>query len=255
MDAAALKMREEGLPEVSVATFTRQLERLRAGERGMLPESELEPVDTLPDADELPEDAQGAAEAMDRAVVIKLNGGLGTGMGMDHAKSLLEVKEGLTFLDIIARQVLGLRERTGARVRLVLMNSFATQSDTLAALDAYPDLPSDLPLDFLQGRVPKLLADVLEPVSWQREPRLEWAPPGHGDVYTALAGSGCSRRARRGYEYAFISNSDNLGATLDPRILAWFARERPPFLMEAADAPPPTGRVGTWRAAPAEDSC
>jgi UTP--glucose-1-phosphate uridylyltransferase len=32
-----------------------------------------------------------------------------------------------------------------------------------------------------------------------------------------------------------VSNSDNLGAVLDPRILAWFAREQVPFLMEVAD--------------------
>jgi UTP--glucose-1-phosphate uridylyltransferase len=32
----------------------------------------------------------------------------------------------------------------------------------------------------------------------------------------------------RGYRYAFMSNSDNLGAVLDPRILAWFAAERMP---------------------------
>ena len=167
---------------------------------------------------------------------LKLNGGLGTSMGMRQAKSLLEVKEGLTFLDVIARQVLTLREQADARVPLVLMNSFATRDDSLQALERYPDLEADLPIDFLQGRVPKLGADDLEPVSWPDDPKLEWAPPGHGDLYTSLAGSGMlEAMLERGYEYAFVSNSDNLGATLDERILAWFARERLPFLMEAAD--------------------
>jgi len=236
MGSAVDKMRAEGLPEVAIETFDRQLARLRAGEQGTLPESEIEPVESLPDAEELPEDPDGARAALDRAVVVKLNGGLGTSMGMRQAKSLLEVKEGLTFLDVIARQVLTLREQADARLPLVLMNSFATRDDSLQALEHYPDLEADLPIDFLQGRVPKLGADDLEPVSWPDDPKLEWAPPGHGDLYTSLAGSGMlEAMLERGYEYAFVSNSDNLGATLYERILAWFARERLPFLMEAAD--------------------
>jgi UTP--glucose-1-phosphate uridylyltransferase len=245
VDAATEKMRAAGLPEVAVESFARYRARLEAGEQGTLPESEIEPVDSLPDAEDLRDDPRAAARALGKAVVIKLNGGLGTSMGMSRAKSLLEVKEGLTFLDVIARQVLGMREGSRAGVPLVLMNSFATRDDSLAALSAYPDLEADLPLDFLQGRVPKLREDDLEPVSWPADPKLEWAPPGHGDLYTALAGSGMlGRMLERGYEYAFVSNSDNLGATLDPRILAWFARERLPFLMEAADRTPSDRKGG-----------
>ena len=245
MGAATEKMRREGLPEVAIETFARQLARLDGGEQGLLPESEIEPVESLPDAEELPEDAEGAAEALDRAVVVKLNGGLGTSMGMSRAKSLLVVKDDLSFLDIIARQVLGLRERSGARVPLVLMNSFATRDDSLAALGRYPELEADLPLDFAQGKVPKLRADDLEPVSWPADPRLEWAPPGHGDLYPSLAGSGMlEAMLERGYEYAFVSYSDNLGATLEPRILAWFARERLPVLMEATERTPSDRKGG-----------
>jgi UTP--glucose-1-phosphate uridylyltransferase len=117
------------------------------------------------------------------------------------------------------------------------MNSLATHDDTLAALERYPDLAVDgLPLDFLQGRVPKLLEDGHEPVEWPADPALEWAPPGHGDVYTSLAGSGLlDRLLERGYRYVFMSNSDNLGAVLDTRILDWFAGEELPFLSESTD--------------------
>jgi UTP--glucose-1-phosphate uridylyltransferase len=118
-----------------------------------------------------------------------------------------------------------------------LMNSFATREETLAALERYKDLPvGDLPLDFLQSMEPKLLADSLEPVEWPAEPGLEWAPPGHGDIYPALAGSGMlDALIERGYEYAFVANADNLGAVLDPRILAWFAAGELPFLMEVVE--------------------
>jgi len=157
-------------------------------------------------------------------------------MGMTRAKSLLEVKDGLTFLDVIARQVLGLRERTGARVPLVLMNSFATREDSLSALARHPGVEADVPLDFVQNKVPKLRADDLTPVEWPADPGLEWAPPGHGDLYTALVTSGLLDQLLEGdYRYAFVSNADNLGAVLDPRILGWIAREEVPFVMEVAE--------------------
>jgi UTP--glucose-1-phosphate uridylyltransferase len=234
VSAAVSKMRREGLPESAVETFAYYERLLREGDPGTLPESELEPLSDLPDADGLP---PGDGAALDQAVVLKLNGGLGTSMGMTRAKSLLEVKEGLSFLDIIVRQILHLREQHGARVPLLLMNSFATRDDTLAALERYPDLAVDgLRLDFLQGRVPKLLEDGFEPVEWPADPALEWAPPGHGDVYTSLAGSGMlDELLERGYRYVFISNSDNLGAVLDTRILDWFAAEELPFLSESTD--------------------
>jgi UTP--glucose-1-phosphate uridylyltransferase len=234
LSAAVSKMRREGLSESAVETFAFYERKLREGDRGTLPESAIEPLEGLPDAEELPE-SDGAA--LGQAVVLKLNGGLGTSMGMTRAKSLVEVKDGLTFLDVIVRQILWLRERHGAAVPLLLMNSFATHEDTLAALERYPDLAVDgLPLDFLQGRVPKLLEDGHEPVTWPADPALEWAPPGHGDVYTSLAGSGLlDQLLERGYRYVFISNSDNLGAVLDPRILDWFASEGLPFLSESTD--------------------
>jgi UTP--glucose-1-phosphate uridylyltransferase len=234
--ASVEKMRSEGVAEAAIETFRRYYEQLRGGNLGALPESEIEPVEELPDAEALPADEGGASEALDRTVVVKLNGGLGTSMGLEGPKSLLRVKEGLTFLDIIVRQVLALRERFGARLPLVLMNSFATREETLAALERHPDVAADVPIDFVQNKVPKLRADDLQPASWPDNPALEWAPPGHGDLYTALAGSGMLRTLlERGYRYAFLSNSDNLGAVLEPRILAWFAREQIPFLMEVAD--------------------
>jgi UTP--glucose-1-phosphate uridylyltransferase len=230
------KMRAAGVADLAIRNFEHYYRLLEEGEAGVLPESELEPVEAVPDADELPEGGEAARDALDRTVVLKLNGGLGTSMGMTQAKSLLEAKDGLTFLDVIARQVLHVRERSGARLPLVLMNSFYTRDDSLAALARYPDLEADVPLDFVQGKVPKLAEDDLEPVSWPHDPDLEWAPPGHGDLYTSLVTSGMLEQLlERGYEYAFVSNADNLGATLDEHILGWFAREQLPFLMEVAD--------------------
>jgi UTP--glucose-1-phosphate uridylyltransferase len=232
LQASIEKMRREGIPDAAVNTFRHYYEQLREGETGMLPESEIEPVTEVQDLDDLP----AGDPPLDEAVVIKLNGGLGTSMGMTRAKSLIEAKDGLSFLDIVARQVLGLRERTGARLPLVLMNSFYTHDDALEALAAHNGLESDVPPDFVQNKEPKLLVDGLTPVEWPDDPSLEWCPPGHGDLYTALLTSGMLERLLdAGYRYAFVSNSDNLGAVLEPRILAWMAAEQLPFAMEVTD--------------------
>jgi UTP--glucose-1-phosphate uridylyltransferase len=226
------KMREAGVADEAIATFRHYYEQVEAGESGMLPDAELEPLEDLPDLEDLPE----AEAPLDQAVILKLNGGLGTSMGMTHAKSLVEVKDGLTFLDIIARQALELRRRGDARLPLILMNSFSTRDDTLAKLEEYPDLEADVPLDFLQNKEPKLRADDLTPVEWPDDPDLEWCPPGHGDLFTALQTSGMLEKLLgAGYRYAFMSNSDNLGAVLEPRILGWMASEGHPWVSEVVD--------------------
>jgi UTP--glucose-1-phosphate uridylyltransferase len=229
LQASVEKMRREGLPDAAIDTFRHYYRQLAEGETGMLPESEIEPVGEVQELDALPE---GDAP-LDEAVVLKLNGGLGTSMGMTHAKSLIEAKDGLTFLDVIARQVLELRRRSGARLPLVLMNSFYTHEESLDALSRNSGLEADVPFDFVQHKEPKIRVDDLMPVEWPDDPSQEWCPPGHGDLYTALLTSGMlDELLGHGYRYAFVSNSDNLGAVLEPRILAWMAREEIPFAME-----------------------
>jgi UTP--glucose-1-phosphate uridylyltransferase len=116
------------------------------------------------------------------------------------------------------------------------MNSFSTREDTLAKLNDYPRLEADVPLDFLQNKEPKLRADDLSAVEWPAEPDLEWCPPGHGDLFTALQTSGLLEQLLgAGYRYAFMSNSDNLGAVLEPRILGWMANEGLPWVSEVVD--------------------
>jgi UTP--glucose-1-phosphate uridylyltransferase len=235
--AAALeKMRAAGAHPAELAAMTRRLEQLDDPDAGRLSGDVLEPLPDLPELDALPEpSAERAREVLDRLVVLKLNGGLGTSMGLSGPKSLLEVKPGKSFLDVIATQVLGLRERYGARLPLVLMNSSSTHGPSLEVLQRYVGLrDQDVPLDFLQGREPKLRADDLAPVEWPANPDLEWCPPGHGDLYTALAATGTlDRLLDAGLRWCFVSNSDNLGALADVRIASWVADEGVPFAMEA----------------------
>jgi UTP--glucose-1-phosphate uridylyltransferase len=234
LDRARAKMSEAGVDPVAIDTFAHYYRLLEHGETGLIPESSIDPLDMESLADvEIDDDT--AAAALRTTAVVKLNGGLGTSMGMDRAKSLLCVRKGWSFLDVIARQVLHLRRQYDVPLPLLFMNSFRTSEDTLAALARYADLPVEgLPLEFLQNREPKLLVDGLSPVSWPKNPDLEWCPPGHGDLYTALRGTGLlATLMEQGYERVFVSNSDNLGATPDPRVAGWFARSGAPFAIEA----------------------
>ncbi len=229
----ATKMREAGLPEVAIRNFERAYAELGSGSDGSIPDSEIEPLDDVPEARGLTGTTEAGNAALAKTVVIKLNGGLGTSMGMTRAKSLLEIRGKSTFLDVIARQMQSLRKRTGQHVPLILMNSFRTQADSLARLAPYGDLSAGLSPDFLQHKVPRILADGLGPASWPAEPEHEWCPPGHGDLYPALVTSGLLEALlERGFEKAFVSNADNLGAVLDPAILGWFVTSGAPFAME-----------------------
>ena len=229
------RMKEAGLPDIAIRNFLHYYEALGAGESGLIPEATIEPVGGLPDAEALdPALSDLGRAALGRTVVIKLNGGLGTSMGMRKAKSLLPVKAGRTFLHIIAAAC------AHQGVPLVLMNSFATRADSLAALSAAPAAPArparDLPPDFVQHRIPKVLVADLTPARWPQNPDLTWCPPGHGDLYPALVSSGALDALQAaGVDYAFVSNADNLGAVVDPAILGHLVSRHVPFLMEVTD--------------------
>ena len=154
LSAAREKMAAAGVDDVAIDTFAHYYRLLEHGETGMVPESTIEPVD-MPSLAEVEVSEEDALEAVRRTAVIKLNGGLGTSMGMDRAKSLLCVRRGLSFLDVAVRQVLHLREKYDASLPLIFMNSFRTSQDTLDAVARYTDLPVEgIPLQFLQNKEP-----------------------------------------------------------------------------------------------------
>lgn len=226
------KMNAAGLSTAAIAAFERGFDLLVAQDSGMIPETAIKPVPELPKYEDICTEPADAA-LLAKAVMLKLNGGLGTGMGLEKAKSLLTVRGQDTFLDLIVRQVLAVRKKTGAELRFILMNSFSTSEDTLSHLAKYPELGDLRELELLQNKVPKIAADTLTPIEWPAHLESEWCPPGHGDIYPAILGSGLLQRLLdQGFLYLFVSNSDNLGATLDPAFLKWFAESGKPFVME-----------------------
>ena len=230
------KMEAAAVTEAAIRAFERNYESLLRDESGLISEGSISPCDDLPRLEDLSTGSEVFDPALlDQTVVIKLNGGLGTSMGLQKAKSLLPVKGEATFLDLIAQQILHLREQTGANVRFLLMNSFSTSADTLEHMEAYAErgLSGAEAIELMQNQIPKIDANTLAPVTWEKNAENEWCPPGHGDLYAALSGSGkLDALLADGIKYAFVSNSDNLGAILDAGLLRYFAESDAPFLME-----------------------
>lgn len=230
------RMVADGAPALVIAAFLQNWRRWQDGDLGAIPGKSLAPLGPLPRLEHLDELDPAGEAAIARTVLIKLNGGLGTSMGLEQAKSLIIAKNGLSFLDIIVRQVEFLRRRCRAPLPLLLMNSFSTEADSLAALAReHPGFanPGGLPLSFCQHRVPKLAAETGAPATWPDNPALEWCPPGHADIYHALQTTGLlDQLLAAGFQYAFVSNADNLGAIVHLGILGHLAARRIPFLME-----------------------
>ena len=96
-------MQADGVSPAAISAFESNFNALASGATGIIPESTISPVPSLDKLDDL--NLEPDTTLLAKTVVLKLNGGLGTGMGLDKAKSLLKVKGEDTFLDMTAKQV------------------------------------------------------------------------------------------------------------------------------------------------------
>ena len=221
------------MPPPVIDTFAYYYGEVLKGATGLVYDRDIQPLapDEIESYGNLAEYGLKGVDVFHQTVRIILNGGLGTSMGLTAAKSLIEVKSRMSFLDIIIRQA------ENSTVTLAFMNSFNPHDDTLAALSKLK--PSKFPITFLQHKFPKIFQKDFSPATWPPKPVIEWNPPGQGDVYTALLTSGMLQSLLDdGIQYAFISNSDNLGARLDESLLGYFAHHQFPFMMEVAQKTP-----------------
>jgi len=174
---------------------------------------------------------------LDKVAVLKLNGGLGTTMGMGGApKSAIEVREGMTFLDLSVRQIEHLNEQYKVNVTFILMNSFNTDEDTQRIIQKYANHNIQI-LTFNQSRYPRISKESLLPLPRAMDAdKSQWYPPGHGDLFDGMRNSGLlDRLLELGKEYIFVSNVDNLGADVDLKILKHLVDSQAEFLMELTD--------------------
>lgn len=242
-ELSASKMRDAGMSDTAIAQFSHLYEVWRNNEKGsFIREHDVEPIKTVPSFHEIYEtiDHDKAVKAFAKTAFIKLNGGLGTSMGLSCAKSLLPVRRHkarqMRFIDIIIGQVLTARQRLGVDLPLILMNSFRTSKDTLQVLKRNRKfVQNDIPVEIIQHQEPKILAQTGEPVSYPEDPTLEWCPPGHGDLYSTIWESGIlDKLSEYGFSYLFISNSDNLGARPSRTLAQYFENTHAPFMIEVA---------------------
>lgn len=208
-------LRHDGAPPLARASFARMRAEASAGPM-VVHEAELEAVGTLVSLDALPP----PPSCPEDVVCLRLNGGLGTSMGLSGPKALLPVRGERTFLDVLVDQA----HATGQS--LALMDSFHTMRATGRALaERSVDLPR-----FVQHRVPRLDPTTLQPVDLGTA---SWAPPGHGDFFLALQTRGViDRWIDQGMRTVFVANVDNVGARFDARIPAWMRAQGLPMVME-----------------------
>ncbi|XP_042205757.1 UTP--glucose-1-phosphate uridylyltransferase-like [Homarus americanus] len=179
---------------------------------------------------------------LDKLVVVKLNGGLGTSMGCQGPKSIIPVRSDLTFLDLTVQQIEHLNKTYDCNVPLVLMNSFNTDEDTQKVVRKYQGFQVKI-YTFNQSRYPRINKQSLMPIAktCASDDSFEgWYPPGHGDYYQSFSNSGLlDNFINEGKEYVFVSNIDNLGATVDLNILNFLLGGHHPaqcqFLMEVTN--------------------
>ncbi|CAN4114693.1 unnamed protein product [Withania somnifera] len=181
----------------------------------------------------LSEDPVETKKLLDKLVVLKLNGGLGTTMGCTGPKSVIEVRNGLTFLDLIVKQIEALNAKFGCNVPLLLMNSFNTHDDTLKIVEKYTNSNIDIHT-FNQSQYPRLVTEDFSPLPCKGNSGKDgWYPPGHGDVFPSLMNSGkLDALLAKGKEYVFVANSDNLGAVVDLKILNHLILNKNEYCME-----------------------
>jgi len=181
-------------------------------------------------------------DMLSKLVVVKLNGGLGTSMGCTGPKSAISVRNELTFLDLTVQQIENLNKVYGTDVPLVLMNSFNTDEDTEKILRKYTQIKVSI-FTFMQSMYPRINRESLLPLAKTcdfAKDHESYYPPGHGDVYESFYNSGLLQKfLDMGKEYMFVSNIDNLGATVDLNILNYLMHPKvgraPEFVMEVTD--------------------
>lgn len=248
LDESIDVMREDGMSDIACTAFTHLYTEWQKGDSGIIRERRIRPLSqsAVPSFSQVYEeqDRKIGLTALKKTAFLKLNGGLGTSMGLSKAKSLLPVRihkgRNLRFLDIILGQVDKTRENDGVPLPLILMNSYRTSRDCLEVVRKNKQFEQeDFPLEILQHREPKILASTGEPVIWPDDPDLQWCPPGHGDVYATLQDSGVlDKLLAGGMKYLFISNSDNLGARPSATIAGFFEQSGAPFMVEVARKTP-----------------
>lgn len=178
------------------------------------------------------EDIAETKKLLDKLVVVKFNGALGTNMGFSGPKSAIEVKNNLTPLDLMVDQVESLNSKYGCNVPLLLMDTAETQDHVQKVLEKYSNSKVDIhSLSLSQQTHEK---------SFEGHSRKDKLYPSsdHSVVFLSLMKSGTlDLLLVQGKEYALVVDSDNVAAVADPKIFNHLIQNQIEYCMEVAPVP------------------
>lgn len=178
------------------------------------------------------EDIAETKMLLDKLVVVKFNGALGTNMGFSAPKSAIEVKNNLTPLDLMVDQVESLNSKYGCNVPLLLMNTAETHDHVQKVLEKYSNSKVDIhSLSLSQQPHEK---------SFEGHSRKDKLYPSsdHSVVFLSLMKSGTlDLLLVQGKEYALVVDSDNVAAVADPKIFNHLIQNQIEYCMEVAPVP------------------
>jgi UTP--glucose-1-phosphate uridylyltransferase len=217
-------------PLIKKAVFTLMYIQATLESSGKIPWSEIQELKQtdLIQYENLPKKKNIPATSLNKLAILKLNGGLGTTMGCTGPKSTIKIDKANSFLDLIAKQIKYQNTQFKTAIPLIFMNSTKTNTPTQKALKNKIEY-----LEFLQNEFPRISLSNKTPFLYKQNPSQEWYPPGHGDIYLCLLTSGLlDKLLKKGKRYIFISNADNLGASIDLKILDYMIQNKIEFIME-----------------------
>lgn len=178
------------------------------------------------------EDIAETKMLLDKLVVVKFNGALGTNMGFSGPKSAIEVKNNLTPLDLMVDQVESLNSKYGCNVPLLLMDTAETHDHVQKVLEKYSNSKVDIhSLSLSQQPHEK---------SFEGHSRKDKLYPSsdHSVVFLSLMKSGTlDLLLVQGKEYALVVDSDNVAAVADPKIFNHLIQNQIEYCMEVAPVP------------------
>jgi UTP--glucose-1-phosphate uridylyltransferase len=243
---SSLELEKLGMPDQESSQFLNlrrtylQKEPIDWNNVQIPPDDFFHPYSSLKDVDRA-----RAKEVLSKLVVVCFNGGLGLRMGCHGSKSSLQIlkkaglRDPLTFLDCKVMHIEELNNEFDVDIPLVLMNSFNTDEQTKQTVQKYKGRRISIHT-FCQSKFPLMFRDTLAMVAGSEEEDEFFYPPGSGDVFKSIERSGLLAEFKKdGKEYMFLSNVENLGATVDVKILDHFVSEQLDFLLEV------TNRIST----------
>ncbi|WMV10962.1 hypothetical protein MTR67_004347 [Solanum verrucosum] len=213
----------------------------------VLPYERLEPAS---------EDATETKQLLDKLVVLKFNGNLGSDMGFSGPKSALEVCNGLTCLDLVVNHIESINSKYGCNIPLLMMNTPSTHDGIMKVLEKHPN--KNIHTFTQSQRQQENIEDMSEPRTLNKSSAQEKLYPSNLlEVFLSLNSSGkLEPLISQGKEYFLLLQSENVAEVVDPKILNHLIKNSIEHCVEVmpttsgteeTSLPPQEGRIQSFK--------